>query len=480
MSDATSFKQKFAHGFRWSAAGLVMTQTLYIVTAIVLARLLNPSDYAVAAVALSITTLIQIIFGRSFATAILPKQSNNVSDYHMVFCLYLFFSIISITIVFLGAQAAAVFYKNPSLPLILKVLCVQIFFTLMGYLPRTIMEMRFQFKEISLVVFFSNLAGYLTAIVLAVKGYGYWAVLTPGLLTAVLETVSFFALSRYFPALVFSKEIFRRYASFGVVSTATDVLNTLVSRGDYLILGKIWSPVQLGSYFFAYERSNRPYELIFSKISPLILSTFSALSNEQERFKKAFLEFAKVASYITLPLSVVLLALADKFFPLVFGPQWNTAIILFQVFVCRWFVRLIGIGVSYGLLANGKPKYAFYSSCLRAGVMLPLFLILQMQGAGPFKAAVLVVLFDSLILGLYYLRGLYVMEIPVWEVVRRTFSAAGVSVLMLVAILGWRFYPGYHDWGLAAQLFIPLLLAGAVNLAFMRKEYKNVYGYFRG
>src|SRR5437763_1125433 len=95
---------------------------------IILARLLLPSDYGIIALIVIFISISQIFVQSGFATALIQKKEVTDSDYSSVFYLTLIAAFLFYLILFLAAPFIAVFYNQPLITSVLRVLGLTLFF----------------------------------------------------------------------------------------------------------------------------------------------------------------------------------------------------------------------------------------------------------------------------------------------------------------------------------------------------------------
>ena len=90
-SSVSSKKQKSA--LIWNAVERFSTQAIHLILSIIIARLLNPSDYGLVAMVSIFMAIAQTLIDSGFSNALIQKQ-NRTEQYSILIILHHYFSIL--------------------------------------------------------------------------------------------------------------------------------------------------------------------------------------------------------------------------------------------------------------------------------------------------------------------------------------------------------------------------------------------------
>ncbi|QLQ08353.1 MAG: oligosaccharide flippase family protein [Anaerolineae bacterium] len=107
---------------------------------------------------------------------------------------------------------------------------------------------------------------------------------------------------------------------------------------------------------------------------------FSKIQDDRERLRRAYLRGTRLVTLIVFPLHVLLVGLADPLVPWLFGPQWQPAVPVFQVFAAYGFVRGLAALTVPSLLAINYAQAIFFFNLFRVAVTVPALLYLGFNG----------------------------------------------------------------------------------------------------
>jgi PST family polysaccharide transporter len=439
------------HGVVWNVLGTVLRQGMTLASGIIVARLLDPQDFAVAGLAAAIAGLFTAISAQGFATALVREQELTPSKCHSIFYFLLAVGLVLWGLMVAIAPLLVEFYQQSALPPVIVVLGAILVVSLAGSVPDALLTRDMRFREKNIISVVGTLLAAGLAIALAFGGYGYWALILPGAGAALALALGAFWVSGYRPGRSFRWGEVRSVGKFGSAMFGSSLLNYLSDNGDYLIMGRFWPKVDFGYYYFAFERSRQPFDLVGGQIGGTLYPAFSRVQEDLDRIRRAYLRGTRLLAFLTFPLYVLLVGLADPVVPWIFGSQWQPAVPAFQVFAVFCFLRTFGLLVSAPLLALNRAHVAFYFNAFRASVSLPALVCLGLCGAGIVTTAlVLVVIWFSqapFYIGYLY-RKIHLRWQEFWQSFGRLLLAA---VLMGAIVAGVRVAAdmwGLPDWAM--------------------------------
>ena len=194
----------------WSFLSQGGIELIRFIVAIILARLLLPSDYGLMAVVGIFTGFSTVFIQFTFSPVIIQNRDLDEEDIDTIFWLNLLVGLlVGLLFVFSGGLISQ-FYKEP----ILYGLCIlagfQIFIASFTVIQRANQEKMHNFKIIGIVKFASMLLASLISIILAYLDYGVWALAINMFLIVLLEGIGIMFVSKWFPKFVFKRNTYSK------------------------------------------------------------------------------------------------------------------------------------------------------------------------------------------------------------------------------------------------------------------------------
>ena len=161
----------------------------------------------------------------------------------------------------------------------------------------------------------ADVAGFAVAIVLALAGKGYWALVAQRLVSPALLLVGSWTLCRWRPARPAPAEGLRELLRFGGSVTASGLAMALARSVDQILIGWLWGPAVLGLY----ERTTRlvllPVNTINAPVYAVGMPALSRLIDRPERYRSMFRQIMQKLALLTMPVFAIAAVLADWLVP---------------------------------------------------------------------------------------------------------------------------------------------------------------------
>ena len=444
--------------------------------AIMVARLLEPSDFALAGLGLAVFGLFRAFMGGGFAAALVRQDDLRPAMVHSVFWFMVCLGGALAVAMVIGSPFVARFYGQQALAPILCVLAVAMALMMAFSVPDALLRRDMRFAVRNIVSVAGAVAGAILGIVLAWLGWGAWALIVPRVGSALALAAGAFVATRYVPALVFRWREFKSVAGFGAIMMASAFLLYLWQNIDYLVMGRFWQPAMFGYYYFAFERARQPLDLVMTQVKSVIYPAFSLVQGDFQRLRRGFLRGTYGACLVVWPIHLVAIILADPLIPLVFGAKWRPAVLVFQVFASVGFVRGLCCFASDALLAIGRPHVSLSVNVLRIVVILPTLLLLgSMRADIHTVAVVLAVLWQVMqpINLIYLCIRIRLGAGEIWATVRRLVLACIPMAAVMVALREGANMLRWPAWSVAV---VSLAGGGLLYIALMHKDIRRQFG----
>jgi len=331
--------KKSARGFVWSAIERFSVQAVQFIFQIILARLLNPSDYGLIAMLAIFMAIAQTFIDSGFTNALIKKLDRADKDFSTVFYFNLFISIVIYILLYLGAPFIARFYRTSELTDITRAYMLSLPIIALGAIQRTQFTIEVNFRDQAIASFSGALAGGVVGIVLATQGYGAWALVGSALATNVVTTIILWIRSTWRPRWEFSIVSLRTMFSFGSKLLLSGLLDTAYKNLYQFVIGRRFSKQDLGYYSRADQFAQFPSSNITGIMQRVTYPILCTIADDDEKLLAAYRQYIKLAAYIIFPLMIGLSAIAKPLINVVLGQKWQFASIILQIlcFSYLWY-----------------------------------------------------------------------------------------------------------------------------------------------
>ncbi len=418
----------------WKFAEQVSSQLAMLIVSIVLARILTPHDFGVIAIVNIFTAIANAFVINSFGTALIQKKDADALDFSSVLYFNIFFCIVIYVALYFCAPLVSDFYDNEYSELVpvLRVLCLSII--LMGvlavqnsYISRKMLFKKF-FISTSSATFLSGLVG----IMLALTGFGVWALVWQYILTNLLKVLVLANIIRKPPLLQFSFARLRGMLGFGSKTLVTSMLITCYLEFRATVIGKLYSAADLAFYDRAKQFPSLAVTNVNNSIESVLFPHMSRLQDDIAAVKATCKRSIRFSSYIMMPLLMGLLATAEPLVRLVLTDKWLPTVPLLQWFCLVFLFQPIHTANMQALKAIGKSGVQMKLEFIKKGIELACLLVVMWYGVEAIvvNMAVLTTLFT----GLNAWPNRKYLNYTFGEQVRDIFPSLAMSSLMCGAI----------------------------------------------
>jgi O-antigen/teichoic acid export membrane protein len=428
-----SLRRSFVSGVKWSTASQVGRQVVQLVTTIILARLLVPSDFGLVSMAMVVVGFVLVFADLGTAAAVIQREELSEGLMSSVFWANMAFGLSASVALFAASPLVAAFYEEQRVAPILQVLSVSFLVTGLGISHRALLERGLAFDKLARLEIAAVLAGSVAGIGAGLLGLGAWSIVCQTLVVTTATTLLLWVASSWRPALKFDWGELKSVAGYSLNLTGFNSFNYLVRNVDYLLIGWYLGAQNLGYYTLAYRLLLYPTQNVASVITRVMFPAFSRMQDD-ERFRRAYLRVVGIIAMITFPMMLGLWALAEPFVLAVFGPQWRPVVILLMILVPVGMFQSVATTVGVIYTAKGRTDWMLRWSILAGVVVMAAFVVGLRWGtigvAAAYAATSLILFYPSFAIP-FRLISLPVRDLFV--VLWRPFAS---GLLMLVAVLG--------------------------------------------
>ena len=352
-----SLKDKTVKGVIWSSIDRFSSQGIQFVFSILIARLLVPEDYGVIAMLGIFMAVSQTFIDSGFGTALIRKVDRTETDFSTVFYFNIVVAIAFYLILFLASPAIAKFYNTPLLEIITKIVALNLIIGALSGIHNAKLSIAIDFKSRAKISVVSTLLTGAVGLWMAYAGYGVWALVVQNLFSGIIRTVMLWIIVKWHPQLVFSWKSFKEMFSFGSKLLTSNLISTIYENLYTIVIGKKFSPVDLGFYSRASGLAEFPSSNITGVLQGVTFPVLSSIQNEEDRLADAYKRFIRVSAFVVFPLMIGLAAVADPFIRIVLTDKWEGTIYLLQIicFAMMWYpIHAINLNM---LQVKGRSDY---------------------------------------------------------------------------------------------------------------------------
>lgn len=352
-------------------ASKIAIQLLAVIT---LARLLTPHDYGLVAM---VTALIGVAdtfrdFGLSSAAIQAPELSRG--QQHNLFWLNTGLGAALTVLSMVASPAIAAFYGRPELVPITLALAASFLINGMATQYRADLYRRMLFRRLALADTLGPLLGLVAAVIAALQGAGFWALVIQQLVGLSTTLVVMVAAARWLPHGWHRTESVRGFLSFGWRLAGSQLVTYLGNNIDTIMLGLRVSTSQLGIYNRSYQLISAPMSQIRGPLSTVAIPVLSRVQSDDARFQRYVAQGQMVIGYSVVAGLAVIAGSTGPLVDVLLGPQWVEAVDILRLLAVAAGLQMLSfvgywVYVSKGLVGH-LLNYSFISTGIRVAFVV--------------------------------------------------------------------------------------------------------------
>lgn len=350
-----SLDKAIVGGMAWTAAAKWSGQVVQWGTTLVVARLLTPADYGLVGMAAVLLGLITLFSEFGLGTAVVTFHDLEARQRAELHTVAVMLGVLGFLVSCGLAMPMGLFFRAPRLPWVIVVTATGFLAVAYRTVPYAMLQKEMRFRLLAVLDAVQVVAQAVGTLVLAVLGFGYWALVLGGLIG---KTMSAFLPFVYEPVR-FARPRWKsieRELRFSWHVIGGRLCYYGYDSADMLIIGRILGAVPLGAYSLGYTLAHAPAEKLAMVTNRVALSLFAAVRNDLTALRRYLRNLTQGISLLIFPAGVGAVLVAPEFVHLVLGNKWVGAIVPLQLLSLYASFRAIRTLLSPLLNALGEPR----------------------------------------------------------------------------------------------------------------------------
>jgi O-antigen/teichoic acid export membrane protein len=436
VDPAGSFKQSAVAGIKWTSLSHITGRAVALVSSIVLARLLAPGDFGLAAMAMVVIGFVDLFSDLGTTAAVVQRQDVSDEMLSTVFWFNVLFGLLATLAVLLIAPFAADFYREPRVAEIMHWLAFTFFAAGLRTVHQAVLQRSLAFNRLAALEIAGSVISSIVGVTAAYMGYGVWSLVYQSISGAAAMTALFWAASKWRPRFVFRFADVASVANYSLHLTGHGIFNYFARNADNLLIGRFLGAQDLGYYDLAYRILLYPLQASSSIIGRVVFPIYSKIQDDNARFRSAYIKVAGLIALVTFPVMFGVMAVAQPLVLTLFGAKWAPMIPLLMIFAPISGGQTIGTTVGAIYQAKGRADWLFRWGLL-AGIVTVIAFAIGLQW-GVVGVAISYAVITLLLTYPSFAIPFRLIELPVSTLVVRLWRPSACTVLMLAVVFGVR------------------------------------------
>jgi O-antigen/teichoic acid export membrane protein len=442
-------------GVRSMTVARIASELVLLASTIALARMIAPSEFGLAAVALIVSALAAVLTGEAFGTPLVQRKEVRPEHERAALAMSLAFGAALTGLTLLVGPFCDALFGAGSAQLI-QLMAPAFLIAAIGVVPHATLQRRLDFRRLGTVEVVQRIGSATVAVGLALAGWEAEAILVGYLAGSALASVLLFASARpRWPGI--HRRALRDIAGFGLPAALSGLLRAANRNVDYAILGARLGAFETGLYWRAFQFGVEYQSKISSIMTRMALPVYArAASLEDMRALRA--RIVRVHATVLFPLLALLIALAPEALPWLLGPAWEPAVVPTQILAVAGMTAALMTGVGPLMLALGRPKALLYWNLVAAAAYGVMVYFVAPLGITAVCISVVCIRLSTLVIAqLVLMRGLAGI------LFRHLFDDAGPATIASAALLAAAVPLTRWFAGVEAPVILTVALVSAVG-----------------
>lgn len=355
---------RFATAAGWSYVMDGGRQVLSVAVTFVLAGILGPETFGLAAMAIVYVLLVDMVQRQGMASALIQRRHLTGAHRDTGFWLVLLTSVAMTAVSVLGAGWWADVNDTPALEGVIVRLSPLVLLQGLTTVQQALLRRRMSFRVLATRTLVAVTAGGAVGITGALLGWGVDALVAQQLTTAGVTVVALWRASDWRPTTRFTRGAARDLLGFSSGAFLTSLAVFVNNRADALLIGIFFGPFVVGIYRLGSRLVDMVVAALVGPVQQLALPELAPHQDDPAELAVRLQRLGRVSVASTVPVLACLAVVADPL-TATLGGRWGGAAAVIEVLCVVGVVRAIVAVDGPVLQATGRP---FLQAAVTAGL----------------------------------------------------------------------------------------------------------------
>ena len=362
--NGSDLKLKAVSGMAWTTFSSVTMRILAGLSNLVLAKLLAPEVFGIVSIANIVIGAMELFSDFGVGKALIRYKGDVRTAANVSFTLRLIQGVVLFGIALVLADYLAIYYKTPELKAVISVLGANFLIMSMGAIPVALLSKDMKFKQQALPQILPAFLQMVTAITLALMGFGVWSIVFGMVIFVTSQSALYWFASPIKLKFQIRLDVVKELMSFALPLFASGFVIYASFNIDRAVIGKVLGLDALGYYFFAFTVIFLPTTEIVYLVNRVMYPVYAKFSDLIWDLKNAYVKTLRYVFLVSVPLCIGIPLFGGNLFIALYGDKWVNAIVPMQVMGVFAFMRAFGATTGNVFLALGKTKYLFANAAI--------------------------------------------------------------------------------------------------------------------
>jgi len=363
-------------GTFWSFLSFASGRLVTFITTLILARLLVPEEFGVIGYCTIVIAYLDLLNNVGVGHALIARRDKLEEAQNAAFIVSVISSVLLYAITWWSAPSLALFFNEPQVTPLLRVLSLGLILVGIGTVPMAMLQRDLRFKAYLLPGIVRNIIRAFVAIGMAWQGFGVWSLVVSELVNKVLEVIIPWAIVRWRPTRALDPQVMREMLQYGINIVGVSLVGSFMVNVDYLLVGRLLGAAALGYYTMAFRIPELVIRSVSQIVSTVAFPVLAHTRSDPDRMQDVYFAHLRYMSLVTFPTGAGLALLSPALVATLFAEVWRPMVVPMQFIALASAFSIVSYlsGIIYN--AIGRPDLTFKLSLAK----LPLVVVVLYVG----------------------------------------------------------------------------------------------------
>jgi PST family polysaccharide transporter len=341
---------------------------LSIASTMILARLLPPSEFGLLAMVTSVTEYARSFRELGLGTLTVQRDKITHDEISTLFWINFGIGFLLMLILICLSPLLVWFYGEKRLFGICIAMSLIFIFGGLTVQHRALLERQMRFGYLGTINVASAICGFVASTVLALQGFGVWALVSSAILSTALYALGTWLCCGWLPSISIRKSCIKSYLQFGSDVSIYDLVQYVSRNLDRILIGRWCGAANLGLYSKIFQLAMMPIEQIRIIFWDIGLSPLSALQNEENRYRHFYSRMLSIMSFLYMPMVVLIIIRAESIIWFLLGENWLSGAPILRLVAIGGFFKPVLATFQLVLISCNQTrrymKWGLLSGCI--------------------------------------------------------------------------------------------------------------------
>ena len=375
LAEGRELRRLAVRGAAATVSAAALSLVAQVISTVILARLLTPDDFGVVTMVTTFTLLLMSFGVNGFHEVVIQRGEIDRYQASNLFWINCAAGLV-LAIGFAAAGSLlARFYRNPLVTWVTVWMSPAIFLAAISVIHIALLKRAMRFAAVSANDVVGRAVNTAVAVLLALRGWGYWALVAGIVAQALSTTVGGWWLCRWIPSLPRRGVGTRAMLRFAAKVYGRFSANYFARNVDNLLVGWRFNAAALGFYKKAYDLFALSASQLTSPLHSVALAALSKLRQDPARFQRYLANSLGIIAFVGMAMGADLTLVGKEMVRLVLGPKWSESGRIFELFGPGIGIMLLYSTVGWIHLSIGKPGRWLRWTLVESAVTALLFVV---------------------------------------------------------------------------------------------------------